>query len=236
MIELLWNAPVSERRMAAYVEALELPPGAEVLDVGCGCGEVLRRVCERYAARGLGIDVSEPHVGEARRRAGEGDAAVRFEVADADGSEVAAGSLDLVICLGATHAFGLGPCAYENALRRIVPMLKSGGRLLVADGYLKRPASAEYRTLLGDAPAEGTTHEANVAAGVAAGLTPLGAWTSSTAEWDDFEWGYQRLVEAKAGVDAAAADRLAARREWMAAYLREGRATLGYGTYLFGKP
>ena len=72
--------------------------------------------------------------------------------------------------------------------------------------------------------------------GVELGLVPLGAWTSTVDEWDDFEWTYQRIVERRAHGspdDADAGRRLEQRREWMEGYLRWGRETLGYGTYLF---
>jgi len=58
-------------------------------------------------------------------------------------------------------------------------------------------------------------------------------------EWDEFEWGCQRLVEERVTQnpeDSVAADRLVARRNWMDGYLKWGRDTLGYVTYLFRKP
>jgi SAM-dependent methyltransferase len=241
MLELLWNAPVSERKMSAVIAALELRPDPSVLDVGCGCGEVLIRLHERYRIKGVGVDLSGEHVREARRRAaGRIDAKmVRFREADARTLVIEPASLDLAVCLGSTHAFGLGKFAFQAALQRLLPWVAPGGLLLVAETYLKQPAPPEYRALIGDSAPDGMTHAANVAVGSNLDLVPLGAWTSSVDEWDDFEWAFQRAVERNAlkrPDDPELAKKLTRRREWMDAYLQWGRDTLGYGTYLFQRP
>ena len=109
---------------------------------------------------------------------------------------------------------------------------------MVADGYMKQTVPTEYKKFIGeDTPQE--THADNVALGKAIGLVPVAAWTSSDDEWDEFEWGYQQIVEEAAlknPDDAERQERLGRRREWMDAYLQWGRDTLGYGTYLFRKP
>ena len=239
MIELLWNAPVSEQKMAQYIETLGLHEEQRVLDVGCGCGEVLIRTIERYGIRGVGIDSSTEFVAEAKRRSNGRVAETRIEFveANAESFDVEPESLDLVMCLGATHAFGLGSDAVRNAIEQMKRLTRPNGLLLVADGYMKQPAAPGYRELLGDSMPDDMTHTANVTTGQNLGLIPLGAWTSSVDEWDEFEWSYQRLVEQRAA-DAPDDDNVtkrARRREWMDAYLTWGRDTLGYGTYLFRK-
>jgi cyclopropane fatty-acyl-phospholipid synthase-like methyltransferase len=241
MIELPWNGPISEVTMAKYVEALELRAEQRVLDVGCGCGEVLIRLCERFRIRGTGIDSSTEHIAEAKRRA-EGrvpDSAVRFVEANAQSFHVDPDSLDLAVCMGASHAFGLGSTAYPNAIEQLIPLVVPGGLLLIAEGYMRQPAAAEYRKLLGESMPDEMTHAFNVSTGQQLGLIPLAAWASSEEEWDDFEWSYQRIVERKAEERPSNRDlqvKLQQRREWMDAYLQWGRDTLGYGVYLFKKP
>ncbi|WP_417386818.1 SAM-dependent methyltransferase [Gimesia sp.] len=241
MIELLWNAPVSESRMTEILDVLELNAGQRVLDIGCGYGEVLIRLYEQYQITGTGIELSGEHIAEARRRK-QGrvpDSQVEFIEADAGAFPFEQSSYALALCLGATHAFALGSDAYRNALARMIPLVESGGQLLIADGYLKQPAGPEYRALLGEAIPDEMTHAANVTTGQQLGLVPLAAWTSSEQEWDDFEWRYQRIVERKAREqpeDQGLQEKLQRRREWMQAYLQWGRDTLGYGLYLFQKP
>lgn len=241
MIELLWNAPVSEIRMSEILEALALEEGQQVLDIGCGCGEILIRLAERYQILGTGIDVSPAHISEACRRMQDRipDAAVQFISADIKTVPLDQNAYDLVLCLGSTHAFASGGDAFQNALQQMVPLVKSGGQLLIADGYLKQPAVPEYRAYLGEAIPEGMTHAANVTTGQHSGLIPYAAWTSTIAEWDDFEWAYQRIIEQSTlnqPDNQELTTKLQQRRAWIQAYLKWGRDTLGYGLYLFQKP
>ena len=241
MIELRWNAPVSESKIASQINALELKEGQRILDVGCGCGEVLLRICERFAVHCMGFDSSAEHIDEAKRRAAFRTmiGQVEFCEANAQSHPVDPESLDVVMCLGASHAFGLGANAYQNAIKHMIPMVRPGGQLLISEAYAKQPISEGYKQFIGDSTSDDMTHEENVRTGKSFGLIPFGAWTSNEDEWDEFEWTYQRIVERRASAsdgDEELAEKLIRRREWMDGYLRWGRDTLGYGTYLFKKP
>ena len=241
MRELLWNGPIGERRMDAYLRALEPTAGQTVLDVGCGCGEVLIRLSCLTPLRGRGIDVDAELLTEARRRQAEAapTADLQFEQADLQQFDFKEARFDVAMCWGASHAFQEGPTAYAVALQQMTSLLRPGGLLLIAEGYFRQHPAAEYLKFLGDSMDPAQTHAQNVAKGQAQGLVALGAWTSSVEEWDTFEWSYQRVIERIARQrpqDAAAQARLVRRRAWMDAYLRWGRDTLGYGIYLFERP
>ena len=186
-----------------------------------------------------GIDLSAAHIDEAKRRARGRvpQSGIEFTVADAQSYQASPRCVAFGSCLGSTHAFGERPDAYQNALQNLIRLVKPGGLLLIADGYMKQPAAAEYRQILGDSMPDSMTHARNVEIGIENGLTPLAAWTASDEEWDNFEWGYQRVIEQQAiekPDDPAIAAKLSRRRDWIQAYLRYGRSTIGYGTYLFG--
>lgn len=241
MIELQWNAPVSEAKLARYLDSLDLRTHSKVVDFGCGCGELLIRIHERFHVQGTGIDSSAENIAEAPRRAVirvDGDA-IQFIETDVRSYSVEQCSIDAAICTGATHAFGLGPNAFANAIATMATFVSPGGVLLVADGYLKQPKPKGYEQYVGDEMPDAITHSANVVAGQKAGLVALAAWTSDEKEWDEFEWAYQRIIERLAEQspdDVNIQEKLRMRRGWMDAYLKWGRQTLGYGTYLFRKP
>src|SRR3954468_20812624 len=64
-----FHNPLDPARIDEAIDRLELGPGARVLDVGCGPGELLVRIAERTGAGGPGIARSQHVIGEARRRA-----------------------------------------------------------------------------------------------------------------------------------------------------------------------
>jgi ubiquinone/menaquinone biosynthesis C-methylase UbiE len=74
-------APMVERGL----DLLRLPPGAKVLDVGCGSGAVLPALAARVGAAGriAGIDASRSLVAEARRRVAKTGVPAQIEVGDA---------------------------------------------------------------------------------------------------------------------------------------------------------
>jgi 23S rRNA (guanine745-N1)-methyltransferase len=106
------------RAILEEVGALGLPPGAAVLDVGCGEGYYLGSLASSLDIEAHGVDLSSAAIGLAARRYPGGT----WIVANADRSlPWATGAFDLVLSIDAR----LNPAE----MRRV---LKPGGRLLVA--------------------------------------------------------------------------------------------------------
>ncbi len=60
--------PVDETKLEHLYDLLELKPNATVIHFGCGKGEMLIRLVEKYDIKGLGIDQSPYCVREAEKR------------------------------------------------------------------------------------------------------------------------------------------------------------------------
>ena len=226
--------PVGTDTLDAVAARLGVDRGGRLLDVGCGRGEWIVRILERFPATAVGIDRSEMLIEDARSRAALRVPGGRasFYVADALDFRIDPASFDVAICLGATHALG----GLRPALRRLSATIRPGGRVVIGEGYWKLPPSAEYLRLLGTTEDEFGDHRSNERSGAEFGLRLVASWTSALEEWDDYESQYASGVRDyvrchPADPDAAAmTHRIEA---WEAGYRRWGRATLGFGIYLF---
>ena len=224
-------SPVSEAKLREIVELLDLPPQSTVLDIGCGKGEILRLVVERWTAKGLGID-SNPFMFEQAKLAVHNRRITikNQSLADLPASE----PFDLVMCIGADAAFGNIQAVFEG----VQPYAKPGGLVLVAVGFWRRPPSPDYLAALGGTEDEMTTHLGNVMLARASGLTLLYSAVSSEDDWDHYEGLYLRGVEKYVLAhpeDPEGPEMLERIRDWYETYLTWGRDTLGFAFYLLRK-
>ena len=63
---MLFNSPIGSEKADRLVELLQLNPDSRVLDVGCGTGEFLIRIAERYRCHGVGVDTDPASLNAAR--------------------------------------------------------------------------------------------------------------------------------------------------------------------------
>lgn len=114
-------APLGRRAMAA----LDLRPGLQVLDIGCGAGQTTVDLARTVAPGGhvLGVDISRPLLEVARRR--EGGPSVAFLEADAQTHPFEPGAFDAVFSRFGVMFFADPEAAFANIHRA----LKPGGRL-----------------------------------------------------------------------------------------------------------
>jgi SAM-dependent methyltransferase len=227
--------PIGAGKMNRLIALLALPAGANVLDVGCGKGELLVRMAEVYRACGLGLDLNEAFLAEARQRVEHRAHGVRIELRNADAATLDAHGFDLAACIGSTHALG----GYRQSLQALTRAVKPGGMVLAGQGYWRQAPAPGYLLALEATADELDDHAGNVEAGIDCGLVPLYATASSPDEWDHYEGHYALNVErfvADHPEDPDAEAMTARIRKWREAYLRWGRDTLGFGVYLFRRP
>src|SRR5262249_37074112 len=112
----------------AVLAAASLSPGERVADVGCGNGALTLDAARRVGPHGkaLGIDISAPMLGLARRRATQADAGnVEFVEADAQVHHFGGASLDAILSRFGVMFFDDPEAAFAN----LADALHPGGRL-----------------------------------------------------------------------------------------------------------
>lgn len=93
--------PQEERLFARYA----LPGRAHIADIGCGSGEITRRLAGLYPeARLVGVDILDRPLAHARAQNAALSDRVSFEQGDAFQLRFAAGEFDLVVCRHVTQA------------------------------------------------------------------------------------------------------------------------------------
>lgn len=117
----------------SMLDLVQLSPGEQVLDVGCGTGELALAAKRRTGAEGTvqGVDAGTEMVARARQKALREGVDVTFDVAVAQALPFPDATFSLVLCTMMMHHLpgtGRGPAIAE--MRRV---LRPGGRLLVAD-------------------------------------------------------------------------------------------------------
>ncbi len=193
---LTFNAPLSDERATALIQALPISPGHHVLDLGCGWGELLLRIIAAHpATTGTGVDTAKEALDRGVRAAAERGLHERVEFVEAP-LETFVDIADVVVCVGASHAFG-GP---DDALRLLGETVTPGGRVLFGDGFWATEPTAAALETIGAMP----TRDGLRAMARAAGFRIEQDEASTLAEWDAFEENWRAGLESSADADAVA--------------------------------
>jgi SAM-dependent methyltransferase len=109
------------------------PPHGSILDVGCGTGEIIVRLAEKFpGASFIGVDLEEAHLERARSRCGKFGVRVTFQHADALALPFPDATFDQVIC---RHVIQAVPDP-GRVIAEIQRVLRPGGRMhLIAEDY-----------------------------------------------------------------------------------------------------
>ncbi len=127
--------PITPEKLATLGAALRLQPGAQVLDLGSGSGEMLCTWARDHGVIGTGIDMSPLFTEQAKRRAVELGVAdqVRFIHGDAAGY-VSDEKACVAACVGATWIGG----GVGGTIELLARSLRAGGIILIGEPYWRQ--------------------------------------------------------------------------------------------------
>ncbi len=229
---MLFNSPLHVFKADRIIKQLNLKLGSHVLDVGCGDGEFLVRVAERYEIRGVGVDHNEDLIGQAQAKASQRvkSGNVIFSTQDAANLSDQNNLYDLIISIGSEFIFG----GYDAALQKLKLSLAPNGLLLLGTVFWKKEPTAEYLQRMGGENPY-FDHRTTVAKAVQQGFLPFYVCRSNDDEWDDFESSasQRKYLEAlNQPLTTEVTEKIEKIRNWQDGYLKWGMDTMGFGFYL----
>ena len=215
--------------MRELLSWLAPPAGGRVLDLGSGHGAwLVELLAAREDLTGVGVDLSLPEgLGAATADSGVGG---RVSWEEADAARWSGGVFDVVVCVGASHAFG----GLRETLAAVRRHLRPGGQVLLGDTFWERAPTPQALSAL-EATAEDLPDLPGVMDEVrAGGFEPSFGHVSTLAEWDDYEWSWTgSLVDwalREAPTETQRKEALAAAREHRQQWLGGYRQVLGFVT------
>lgn len=125
--------PISPEKIVTLGKMLRLNTNSQVIDFGCGFGEVLALWAEQFGISGVGIDIREYACQRALQRIASAGFADRIEISCADGASYpfARNAFDVAVCSGATFIWD----GFAASIRAMREAIKDSGRLVIGEAY-----------------------------------------------------------------------------------------------------
>lgn len=145
----IWVLGSSPDHIVDLLRSLELPrDSTRVLELGCGKGAVAITVAQQLGFRVYGIDLFEPFIREARKRAGKlgVDPLCRFACSDMHDTIRKARGFDVVVYAAVGGLLG----TFDECVGKLRRCARPGGYMIIDDGFLsseekiKRPGYEHY--------------------------------------------------------------------------------------------
>jgi SAM-dependent methyltransferase len=178
-----FNSPLSDTRAQDLIDTLQPLSGATVVDLGCGWAELLLRVVAADpSARGIGVDIDLAAIERGRANAESRGLGSRVRL-DVDDATSWTGCADVMVCIGAGHAWNGTRKLLETAREHLRP----GGRFLLGETFWERPPTPEALAALDAEPGDFGSLPDLVDLAIDCGYRMLSLSVAGTDEWDSFE-------------------------------------------------
>lgn len=225
-------SPISLHKARQVIDLLCLPDDALVVDYGCGKGEWLKLIAERYPIQGIGLERNQAMVIAAAQNCQD------FPSISIQGQDARVFKLDaevsLSMCIGSTGIFG----GLHGALAHFGEALTKGNLLIIGEGFWEKEPHPDYLAATGIPRDEMGSFGAVVQFAQSHGFQEMYSVASSQDEWDDYEglYLYNVIAFLKEHPDESDGPSMLERiTNWRSSYLTWGRGTLGFGLFLFTK-
>ena len=125
--------PSSPEKTIRIGEILRLQPESQVIDFGCGFGEVLALWGEHFGISGVGVDIREYACQRARQRLTKANLDERIEIICANVTKYSIDqhAFDVVICTGASFIWD----DFGGALRTLSTAVHQEGKIVIGEPY-----------------------------------------------------------------------------------------------------
>ena len=125
--------PSSPEKMIKIGEILRLHPESQVIDFGCGFGEVLALWGEHFGISGLGIDIREHACQRAHQRIDMANLDERIEIICMNGAKYSVEKhvYDVAVCTGATFIWD----NFGDALKALSTAVHKEGKIVIGEPY-----------------------------------------------------------------------------------------------------
>lgn len=182
---LTWNTPLSEEHAAQLISACAPAPGARIVDIGSGWGELLMRlVASAPGSTGDGVETDPDAVARGRALAEERGLAERVRFHTTPATEWTGSGYDLAVSIGSAHAW---PGSTAEALKALRAAVRPGGRVLYGDGIWLRDPSPAALDGIGAEPGDFGSLLELIRLAESVGLRALQVTVADQREWDLFE-------------------------------------------------
>jgi SAM-dependent methyltransferase len=162
-----WN-PLPAGSLLKLIRELPLPNGAQVLDYGCGEGELALQLALWHRATITGVDPNPEAIARCRSKLPGTFLAEPFQP-----ERFQPASFDLIANLGASPGM-------PQLLREVAPLLRPAAHLLIGDIYWRRPPSDTYLAFLGATGAPNKPCSPATPTGTATNTTTMPTWSPSS--------------------------------------------------------